>query len=163
MLAVYLATGIIGEGDVPPPDPGEDFAAFIAVFPMFAGINEAAFDFWYAQALLVTAPQEACLGGRYQLATWLLTAHYLTLAGLGTGAEAEVAAQGMSGFKSIKSGSLSLDRGDASSTSGGEYATTSFGRRFWPMFSVCIVGPRVTSTGSLMGCGGYHSGPFPWQ
>lgn len=144
---------------------GSTFAArFKAIFPAFSAASQEAIDFWSAQALLVTSPIEACLGERFELATMLVTAHYLTEQGLGTGAESEMAAQGMGGFKRIKSGTIDLERADGSKTAGmGSWATTSYGVRVYPMLKACLTGPRVTGTGVVAGCGGFngYAGPFP--
>lgn len=133
-----------------------DLATFQAAFPSFPAVTQPSYDLWLAQAVIVTEPQEACLAARMDMATMLLTAHFLTLAGVGTGAESEMAAQGMAGFKSIKSGTLSLDRGDGSSSSSGAYGSTSFGQRAWAMISPCFAGPRVTGTGCVVGGYGYN-------
>lgn len=138
-------------------DSGAEFyGQLVAAFPAFAGVSPASVAVWHGQAvMLITESLTACLGSRADMATMLLTAHYLTLAGLGTGTEAQMAAQGMAGFKSIKSGSLSLDRGDIS-TKGGEMGTTSYGARAWAMISPCLTGPRVTGTGCVVGGGVFN-------
>lgn len=143
----------------PPPK-----ADFIAIFPTFAAVTDEQYAFWSEQATLVTEPIADCLGQRMDLATMLVTAHYLVLAGIGAGAESEIAAQGTSGFKRIKSGSLELERGDADKASTmGEWGATSYGQRAWPMLSACLAGPRVAGTGTVPYGVGYRSGPFPWQ
>lgn len=127
-------------------------ATFVAAFPAFAAVTDDQYAFWSAQAVLVTEPIQACLGDRMDLATMLATAHYLTESGIGTGAESEMAAQGMGGFKRIKSGTIDLDRGDGSTTSdAGSWGTTSYGARVYPMLKACLTGPRVTATGTLCG------------
>jgi hypothetical protein len=127
---------------------------FTGLFPAFSAVSDAQYDFWSAQAVLVTEPIEACLGDRMDLATMLATAHYLTEQGIGTGAESQMAAEGMGGFKSIKSGSLSLDRGDSSGSSSSEtWGTSSYGTRLYPMLKACFGGPRVTGTGTILGSG----------
>lgn len=139
-----------------------DLATFTAAFPAFAAVTQPTYDLWLAEAVALTEPQEACLGARIDMATMLFTAHYLTLAGAGTGAESEMAAQGMAGFKSIKSGSLSLERGDSAS-SGSQFDTTSYGGRAWAMLKPCVSGPLVTGTGYAVGCCGFNgwAGPLP--
>lgn len=123
---------------------------FTETFPAFAAVTQAQYDFWSAQAVLYTEGIEACLGERMDLATMLATAHLLTEQGIGTGAEAETAAQGMAGFKRIKSGSLELERADAKSAERmGSWGTSSYGRRLYPMLKACLGGPRVTGTGTL--------------
>lgn len=140
-------------------------ATFIAIFPAFAAVTDEQYEFWSAQAVLVTEPIEACLGASMDLATMRLTAHYLVEQGIGTGAEAEMAAQGASGFRRLKSGTIEIERADSESdASMGSYGTTAYGRQVWPMLKACLGGPRVTGTGTLgCGCGGYRSGPLPWQ
>lgn len=143
------------------PYTAPDKAEFVALFPAFAAVTDDQYEFWSAQAVLVTEPIEACLGERMDLATMLVTAHYLTESGIGTGAESEMAAQGMGGFKRIKSGSIDLERGEAKdSSSAGSWSTTSYGMRAWPMLKACVAGPRVTSTGALCTFSGYPGPPY---
>lgn len=138
-------------------------ATFVAIFPAFAAVSDEAYDFWSAQAALITEPMEACLADRMDLATMLVTAHNLTLSGIGTGTDAQMAAQGASGFTRIKSGTLELERGknDAAADMG-EWGGTSYGQRAYPMLRACVAGPRVTGTGSICG-GGFNgfAGPLP--
>lgn len=144
-------------------DADADFMGqFLTAFPSFAAVGVPTIALWKAQAELITSGLADCLGDRADMATMLLTAHYLTLAGVGTGAESEMAAQGMAGFKSIKSGTLSLDRGEVS-TKGGEFAATSYGARAWAMIAPCLAGPRVTGTGYVVGGCGFNgwAGPLP--
>lgn len=138
-----------------PPDK----PTFIGIFPPFAAVTDEAYAFWSARAGRIVDPMQACLGEDADLAAMLITAHLLTLQGIGTGAEAEMAAQGASGFSRIKSGTIELERGDNSSeaASMGEYGRTSYGQQVYPMLKACLAGPRVTGTGSLCGYGGY-----PW-
>lgn len=137
-----------------PPDK----ATFTSIFPPFAAVTDEAYTFWSARAARIVDPLQACLGDDADLAAMLITAHLLTLQGIGTGAEAEMAAQGASGFKRIKSGTIDLERTDsASAASMGEYGATGYGQQVWPMLKACVAGPRVTGTGALCGYGGY-----PW-
>lgn len=134
-------------------------ATFVGLFPTFAAVTDAQYTFWSAQAVLVTEPIQDCLGDQMDLATMLATAHHLTQNGIGTGAESVVAAQGATGFKSIKSGTLSLDRGESSSGSGGDWSTTSYGARLYPLLKSCLGGPLVTPTGTLPG----YAPDYPWR
>jgi hypothetical protein len=141
-----------------------DKTTFTGLFPGFAAVTDEQYAFWSAQAVLVTEPMQDCLADRMDLATMLATAHYLTESGIGTGAESEVAAQGMAGFKSIRSGSITLDRGDAKAASdAGAWGTSSYGLRLYPMLKACLSGPRVTGTGCAVACGGFngYAGPLP--
>lgn len=97
----------------------------------------------------VTEPLQSCLGDSMDLATMLATAHYLCEQGIGTGAESEMAAQGMGGFTRIKSGSLELQRGEGSGGSPGKWASTSYGARFVELAGGCVSGPGVARTGTL--------------
>lgn len=139
-------------------------AEFIAIYPAFTSAPDAAYTFWSAQAANAIGHLEGCLGDQMSLAGVLAIAHYLTKAGIGTGTEAEIAAQGATGFKSIRSGSLSLERGDSTaSAGGGDWGTTSFGQQLWPMLKACVGGPIVSSTGYVGGNCGYNgfAGPLP--
>jgi len=125
-------------------------ATFIAIFPAFAAVTDEAYAFWSAQAVLITEPLEACLGARMDLATMRATAWYLTDAGIGTSTEAEMAAQGASGFKRIKSGTIDLEKADATAAeAAGIYGSNSYGLQFFGMIKPCLAGPRITGTGSL--------------
>lgn len=146
------------------PYTAPDKTTFTGLFPAFAAVTDDQYEFWSGHAVSVTEPIEDCLGDRMDLATMLATAHYLTESGIGTGAESEMAAQGMGGFKSIKSGTISLERGDAKSSSdAGVWGSTSYGLRVWPMLRACLAGPRVTGTGALPGGCGFNgfAGPLP--
>jgi hypothetical protein len=124
-------------------------ATFVAAFPAFAAVTDDQYTFWSDAAARVTEPHLDCLGDSMDLATMLATAHYLTEAGIGTGVESEVAAQGMGGFKSIKSGSLSLQRGEGPGVSVGMWGSTGYGARFLALAGGCVSGPRVAATGAL--------------
>lgn len=139
-------------------------ATFVALFPAFAAVSDEAYDFWSDQAVLITEPMEACLGERMDLATMLVTAHNLTLQGIGTGTDAQMAAQGAGSFTRIKSGTLELERSKNDAAEGmGEYGATSYGQRVYPMLRACVAGPRVTGTGAVVGDCGFNgfAGPLP--
>ena len=135
---------------------------FVAVFPSFAAVTQAQYDFWVARAERIIT---GCFGEDQVYCTMLLTAHYLTLAGIGAGAESEMAAQGASSFTRIKSGTIELERGAPSSSgaSMGEYGKSSYGQMLWPFLRACFGGPLVTATGTLGCVGSFQSGPLPWQ
>lgn len=138
-------------------------ATFIAVFPSFAAVEDAAYAFWSAQAALITERFTGCLGAQIDLATMRGTAWYLTDAGIGSGTESEMAAQGATGFKRIKSGTIDLERADKSGADIGVYSSNSYGVQFYAMLKPCVAGPRVTGTGLLCGGYGYNgfAGPLP--
>lgn len=104
-----------------------------ARFPALAGVADAVIAVALAEAQ--GRVDRSWPENDYQPALLLYAAHVLTLDGHGTGAEAEMARAGASGFQSMKSGSLSLDRGDGfSATAGGsDLAQTGYGRRFLEM------------------------------
>jgi hypothetical protein len=116
-------------------------------FPAFADVEESSVSYWLARAARVV---DDGFGDDATHAALLLTAHYLTLQGLGTGAEAEAAAAGASGFKRIKSGALEIERGD---NKGGAYSGTSYGLQFAELLRTVRGGPRVTGTGTIPYCG----------
>lgn len=157
MLTHYLTTVLAAD----PPTSGEDtihppVSLFRDLFPQFASVTDEQYAFWATQAVLVTGPLESCLGDRFDLATMLVTAHYLTQQGIGTGTESQMAAQGMGGFSRIKSGSLELQRDSTSrDASMGDWGTTAYGQRAFAMMRPCFSGPRVTGTGALC-VGGFN-------
>lgn len=128
-----------------------DRETFIAIYPAFATVTPEAYTYWSTEAMRRIASFEDCLGDGMNTATMLATAHLLTKAGIGTGADAKINSKGMSGFTSIKSGDLSLSRSEksASSDEGVDWATTSYGVELWPMLRACVTGPLVSSTGYL--------------
>lgn len=136
------------------------FEKFAGMFPAFSCIDEARYTDWVERAERTVTD---CFGDDQDFATMLLTAHYLVTAGFGTGAEAEMAAQGMGGFTSIKSGSLSLERAKGD---GGMFSGSTYGRQFLPYLRAAKAGPRVTGTGCAPGYPGFNgfAGPLPnWQ
>lgn len=144
-----------------PPDK----ASFIAIFQAFAAVTDEAYAFWSAQAVLVTEPLQDCLGARMDLATMRATAHYLTQAGVGSGTESQMAAEGASGFKRIKSASIELERFDSSAAEAmGDWGTTTYGQQLYPMLKACLAGPRVTGSGPVIGGCGFNgfAGPLPY-
>ena len=127
-----------------------DRADFIAIYPVFAAVTPEAYAYWSSEAMRRIGQFEDCLGDGMNNAVMLATAHLLTKAGIGTGADAKVNAKGMGGFKSIRSGSLSLERSESASTSeGGDWSTTSYGVELWPSLRSCVAGPMVSSTGYI--------------
>lgn len=135
---------------------------FTAIYPLFAAVTDPAYSHWSTEALRRIAHFEHCLGDGMNSAAMLAIAHLLTKAGIGTGTDAQMAAQGAQGFKSIRSGSLSLERSDtlSSASSMGDWGTTSYGTELWPMLLGCIgFGPVVSGTGTLnVGCSPYWRG-----
>lgn len=124
-----------------------DKAAFIAAFPAFAAIDDAPYALWSARAGRIVDQIATDLGDDADLAAMLLTAHYLTLQGLGTGTEAQLAAQGASGFIRFKSGSLELERSPQAAAGAGDMASTSYGAQVWAMLRPFFAGPRIAGTG----------------
>ncbi len=78
-------------------------------------------------------------------AVMLKAAHELTMNGVGTGAEAELANSGLLGFSSIRSGGLSLDRGQSSGATSDPsgYGQTAYGRRLQALIRSRFVGVLV--------------------
>ena len=87
----------------------------------------------------------------FQLGQMLYAAHQLTLAGLGSTVEAELARDGLLGFDSITSGKLSVSRrggsgGSSGGSSGGAedlLSSTKHGRAYIELRCRNLAGPRV--------------------
>lgn len=114
------------------------FEEFTAVFTAFAAAPEASFDYWLARAERVI---DSDYGDDQLHATMLLTAHYLTLQGQGTGTEAEIA--GFANATRVKSGSLELSWGQRQSLD-----TSRYGNELKALVLTYKGGPRVTGTGT---------------
>ncbi len=119
-----------------------------AAFPRFADVEDATVEFWLTRAR--RSVDQTWTEGDYAMGQMLLACHLMTLAGLGTGAEAAAAAEGAAGFKSMRSGSFSLERFD--NGNGGAQSTimsTSFGQQFSALARQNVGGPRVMPTGTV--------------
>ncbi|MDO9487639.1 MAG: DUF4054 domain-containing protein, partial [Sphingomonadaceae bacterium] len=110
------------------PTPGE----LIDTFPAFAAVDQWRIQFWIDRAARVVdttwAPDD------FTFATMLHAAHEMVVNGFGAGAEAEAAAGGASGFRSLRSGALALERFDAGDAARG-YGATQYGRQFLPLLA----------------------------
>lgn len=124
-----------------------------ATLSAFAAVDDAVIRTWLDRAARIVDDSWAEADRSH--AQILLAAHYMTQVGLGSGAEAELGAAGALGFKSMRSGSLSLDRGDTKFADRmGGYGETQYGRMFWPLLRANRSGARVTSSGHApVGCG----------
>jgi hypothetical protein len=132
-------------------------ATLKAAFPRFDDVDDATVEYWIVRAQ--RSVDATWTEDDRQMGEMLLAAHLMTLNGLGTGVEATVAAQGMGDFKSVRSGSFSLDRGDAgNSASAGTIESTSYGRQFAALARQNVGGPRVMATGTLPTGSLYGSG-----
>lgn len=78
----------------------------------FSAVATDTIDIWIATA--TSQIDTSWIETDYTYAIELLTAHLMVGNGIGAGAEAEMAAQGMSGFSTIRSGQLTLSRGTTS-------------------------------------------------
>lgn len=119
-----------------------------ARFPAFADVSVDTIQYWLTDAeRLVT---DSWVEGDYAIGLMLLAAHNMVLNGLGTGAEAAAAAAGASGYKVMRSGSLTLERFDAGSNTsqaGTGFASTTYGAQFLQLLRANRGGPRVVGTG----------------
>lgn len=111
-------------------------ADLVARFPGFAAVPAPTIAGAIAEAQ--SRVDQTWLPNDFGIALMLLAAHTMTLDGLGTGAEAAAAAAGALGFQSMRSGSLSLDRGQGSGASqdSSMLQQTTYGRRFLALLKV---------------------------
>ena len=126
-------------------------------FPKFAAVADWTVEFWLGRARR-NVDASWCEDDR-AYAESLLAAHHLTLQGFGTGTEAQLAADGLTGMQSIKSGQLALTVGDAmASAKPGSLEATSYGQQFLALQAQNLMGPRVAPTGALSYQPLYHVG-----
>lgn len=120
-----------------------------AAFPRFDAVDDTTVDFWLGRAQ--RSVDESWTEGDFAMGQMLLACHLMTLEGLGTGAEAELAAAGIGDFKVIKSGALQLERGSSGgdAPAPGTIKSTSYGRRWAELAGVNVGGPRVSGSGVL--------------
>ena len=117
-------------------------------FPRFAAVADATIETWLTQAR--RSVDASWTEDDRALGEMLLAAHYMTLEGLGTGTEAEIAAAGLGDFKSVRSGQFSFTRGEGGDmAAAGTLASTSYGRRWKELAKINRGGPRVSGTGTV--------------
>lgn len=124
-------------------------------FPAFAAVDDAVVQYNIDRAN--RSVDLTWTEGDYTTAIELLACHYMELAGLGTGTEAEMNAQGLGGFSMIRSGQLTLQRsaksagGDDAANS--EWGGTLYGRQFYWLLR--------KNKPPVAVAGGTAPGPFP--
>ncbi len=111
-------------------------------FPVFAAVDDATVDIMLAEAVALVDDSWSSQAD-FTLGRLLYAAHLLTVEGYGTGAEAKTAGGGLTAFKTIKSGALTLTRGDGAPAVAGGVETTSFGQRFKDLQALNIGGPLL--------------------
>lgn len=131
-----------------------------AHFPAFAAVADDTVQFNIDRA--ARSVDTTWTEGDYATAIELLACHYMTLAGLGTGATAAANAHGLDSFKVIKSGQLQLERASASGGAAegypAAYAGSLYGRQFYDLLAVNK--PAVTVAAPALPAGVYP--PYPW-
>ena len=90
------------------------------IFPDFAGVADTVMAYWLDRALRVTS------GWDDDHATMLLAAHYMTINGIGAGADMTT----LSGLSSVKSGSVSLTFQEDRAQGQGDWNRSSYGVQF---------------------------------
>lgn len=121
-----------------------------ARFPKFAGVDDAIIDAALAEAARLV--DDSWPEADYAPGRLLYAAHVLTLDGFGEGTEAQLNAEGVGDFQSIRLGSLSLSRfsKDAATQTGSAtldvWNSTTYGKRFYAL-ALTAVGAGPISTG----------------
>ena len=125
------------------PPTVEDFKRRFRTFgPLGSDNDEAVFEALYRAASV--ADHTWADADRVE-AVMLAAGHELTLAGHGGGAESELARAGALGFRSFRSGALSLERFDQPSGAGqaNGYGQTAYGRQLQALIRSRFVGVMV--------------------
>lgn len=134
-------------------------------WPAFAAVDDTVVQYNIDRA--ARSVDSSWTEGDYTAAVELLACHYMTLAGLGTGTDAEMNAQGMAGFSMIRSGQLTLQR---AATSGGDsgavpdqWAGSTYGKQYYWLLRQNKAGPAlvpgIAPAYEYLGVGGY---PWPY-
>lgn len=138
-----------------PPNPSD----LKARFPRFSAVDDAVIQQALDEAARlvdVSWPE-----GDFSLGRMLYAAHVLTTDGFGEGTEAQLNAEGVGDFQSIKLGSLSLTRfsKDAKSLTGNAFldqlGATTYGQRFLALAA------RAVGAGPIVANGGIDLGTSP--
>jgi hypothetical protein len=115
-------------------------------FPAFAAVDDAVVQYNITAA--ARSVDQSWAEGDYTRAVELYACHLLTLAGFGTGADAQANAQGLAGFSMIRSGQLTLQKAATSGSSDDgvppQYAGSTYGRQFWWLLRQNRPGASVT-------------------
>jgi Protein of unknown function (DUF4054) len=130
-----------------------------AAFAKFASVSDATVEFWLERARRLV--DQSWTEGDYAMGQMLLACHYMTREGLGTGTEAQIAAEGLGEFTSVKSGQFSFTRKENSgdgSADAGSMSATSYGRQWLTLCRINRGGARITPTGSVPDASLYPSG-----
>lgn len=124
------------------------YADFILLYPAFASVPEAQWNLFLAKAQDKVG--ERWLEKDYTTAQELYIAHLLEMAGLGSGAGAELNAAGLQGIRELRSGALSFSRFADQADAGvyGSLATTTYGQQFIELARLNFPGFETTA-----GCG----------
>lgn len=110
-------------------------ADLVARFPTFAAVPAGTIASALAEAAVRV--DTTWTAGDYPMGVMLYAAHVMTMDGLGTGAEAALAAAGALGFSGLRAGGLSLERrGTAGDEAATALAETTYGRRFLALLRV---------------------------
>lgn len=132
-----------------PPSPAD----FKARFPRFAAVNDAVIQQGLDEAARYV--DKSWPEADFALGRMLYAAHVLTTDGFGEGTEAQLNAEGVGDFQSIKLGSLSLTRfsKDAKAMTGNAFLdqlqSTTYGQRFLALAAVAVGGGPLVANGGI--------------
>lgn len=134
---------------------------FVGLFPEFQAVSKLQVDYYLQRA--AASVDTSWSEEDFAYARMLLTAHLLTINGIGDSAEAATIREGSGEFRSMAIGPLRLERFDRGKgqSSSSLFATTRYGREFLTLLRRNKGGPRVAGYGSAAAWGdGDHFGPW---
>lgn len=118
------------------------------LLPKFSAVADATVEIWLTRAR--RSVDDSWTADDRAHGEILLAAHYLTLEGYGTGAEAEIAAAGLAGMQSVRSGKLQFTKGASGADAAqGTLESTSYGQRWLELLRQNRGGARVTPSGTI--------------
>lgn len=130
-----------------------------ARYPAFAGVSDDIVNSALTEAQRMV--DETWTEGDYATAIMLYACHIMALDGHGTSPDAQANTGQAANFQTIRSGQLTLTRGQKSgggSDTENWYKSTRFGSRFWMLLQQNKGGGRVAASGVSP----YHPGAFDW-
>ena len=119
-----------------------DVAAFKRRYPSFSEVDSDTVATYLADATADVGDW----GDLTDRAVYLLAAHNMTLNGIGSGTEAEMANNGATGMTRLKSGAFEVAFSGAANTKSA-YMGTRFGSQFYELLRRVKAGPLVTDSG----------------
>ena len=125
-----------------------DNATFVSIWSEFGSVPPSVLTYWMGRAGRIV---DTRFGLDQDHATGLLTAHYLTINGLGDTEQAEMVKNGLAGIQRLRSASLHIEYSQASADAvfNNDYQFTTYGRQFYSLLRVAVSNIIIGNSGTM--------------